>query len=83
MTLCNPARVGAPWRPPGLRPLMAALAALLLVLPGAAHAISLSDLLRLPLEELLHLDISATPSAKVPGLGTSSALPAFFGRKPA
>ncbi|MBL0086689.1 MAG: hypothetical protein IPP44_08390 [Ideonella sp.] len=39
------------------------LLALALALPGAAYPISLSHLLRLPLEELLRLEISGPASA--------------------
>lgn len=75
MTPGNPSRIGSRRRPPRPRSLMAAVAAVLIAAPGAAYPISLSHLLRLPLEELLRLEISASISAPRPRLGTSVALP--------
>jgi len=54
---------------------MAAVTAVLMTAPGAAYPISLSHLLRLPLEELLRLEISASASAPRPRLGAALALP--------
>lgn len=42
---------------------LAAAAAVLMGLPGAAHPVSLSQLLRLPLEELLRLKIQGPVTA--------------------
>jgi hypothetical protein len=55
---------------------LAAVAAVLMAWPGAAYPISLSQLLRLPLEELLRLEISAATAAPRPRPGASLALPA-------
>lgn len=64
MTPGNPTRLlGARKRPPWPRRLMAAVAAVLMASPGVAYPISLSHLLRLPLEELLRLEISGPASA--------------------
>lgn len=54
-------------RAPALLP--ALLMALLLVLPGAAYPITLPQLLRLPLEQLLRLEISAPAR----GIGAAAA----------
>lgn len=59
---------------------MAAVAALLMATPGAAFPVSLSHLLRLPLEELLRLEISASASAPRLRPGASLALPVPSGR---
>jgi hypothetical protein len=51
------------------------LLALALILPGAAYPLSLSQLLSLPFEELLRLQISAhQPARKLP-VGSTSRLP--------
>jgi hypothetical protein len=54
---------------------MAAVAAVLMASPGVAYPISLSHLLRLSLEELLRLEISASTSTPRPRLGASLTLP--------
>lgn len=54
---------------------MTAVAAVLMASPGVAHPISLSHLLRLPLEELLRLEITAATSATPPRVGASLARP--------
>ena len=62
LTSRKPIHIGAQGRPPLPRRLLAFLAAVLMGLPGAAYPISLSHLLRLPLEELLRLEISGPAS---------------------
>lgn len=60
-------RAGRAGRRPGRRGLSRYLLALLLTLPGVAHPISLTQLLGLPLEELLRLQITAmAPAWKAP-----------------
>ena len=55
---------------------MAAVAAVLMALPGLAHPISLSHLLRLPIEELLRLEITAPRPGAALQPATSLALTA-------
>jgi hypothetical protein len=52
------------------------VAAVLMAAPGVAYPISLSQLLRLPLEELLRLEITAATPVSRPRLGASLARPA-------
>jgi hypothetical protein len=61
------------------RRVLAVAATVLLGLPGAAYPISLSHLLRLPLEELLRLEITAPGAA--PRL--RSAAPQVLSARPA
>jgi len=51
------------------------LLALALAVPGTAHPISLSQLLRLPLEQLLRLEISAPANAWSGRPGATLVLP--------
>ena len=63
MSSCEPHHRGAAGRVPLTRRALAAVAAVLMTLPGAAYPISLTQLLRLPLEDLLRLEITAPASA--------------------
>lgn len=71
----KPARIGVQGYPPWPRRVLAAVAAVLMGMPGAAYPISLSHLLRLPLEELLRLKISAPASAPLLRSGAPKTLP--------
>lgn len=70
MNASKPIRIGAAGRQRWAGRLAAAAAAGLLALPGAAHPGSLSQLLRMPLEELLRLEI--TPRGPSPRLRTGA-----------
>ena len=63
MSSCEPHHRDAAGRVPLTRRALAAVAAVLMTLPGAAYPISLAQLLRLPLEDLLRLEITAPASA--------------------
>lgn len=65
------------WR----RVLSRGLLALALALPGAAYPLSLSQLLSLPFEELLRLQISASGPVRTPASGSTLRLPASSERR--
>ena len=69
-------RAGARQRSPRQRRLMAAVTAVLMALPGLAHPISLSQLLRLPMEALLRLEVTGPTAGAALQRATSLALPA-------
>lgn len=77
----KPTRTGAQRRPTWQRRALAAVAAVLLGMPAAAYPISLSQLLRLPLEELLRLEISGPVSAPRLRSGAPAALHTHFERR--
>jgi hypothetical protein len=67
--------IGAVRRPPFPRWLLAGVVAVLLVIPGTAYPLSLSHLLRLPLEVLLQLEISGPAAAPRLRSGASAPRP--------
>ena len=75
MTCLRSSRISALGRTPWPRRALTVVAAVLLGMPGAAYPISLSQLLRLPLEELLRLELSGPVSDPRPRSGAPAALP--------
>jgi hypothetical protein len=67
--------IGAVQRPPCPRRWLAGVVAVLLGMPGAAYPVSLSHLLRLPLEALLQLEISEPAAAPRLRSGASAPRP--------
>lgn len=84
MTFSTPGnlnRIGSRRRALWSRRLVTCGVALLLVMPGAAYPISLSHLLRLPLEQLLRLEISGAAATPRLRSGDSAALPMIAERR--